>query len=155
MGIVVDADANVAARWNQIRSHIRKVHAFELPDTLNPQGLVLDCDTRGINLRIERFGVWIMPDNQSHGMLEDFMAQLIPSTDRCWPFAQETTLQAQREHDAPFPQKAISKAQIHTWLAWQKEPGKPLGQSITKTYFDSDTPAALAFVSWMRRLFFD
>jgi len=45
------------------------------------------------------------------------------------------------------------KAQIHTWLAWQKEPGKPMGQAITKRFFDHTTPHAQQFMDWIRRLY--
>ena len=30
---------------------------------------------------------------------------------------------------------------------------KPMGQAIRKQFLDSETPAALAFVAWVRRLF--
>ena len=30
-------------------------------------------------------GVWLMPDNQSTGELEDFVAQMIPPGDPVWP----------------------------------------------------------------------
>src|SRR5436190_24268592 len=31
----------------------------------------------------------------------------------------------------------VSKALIHTWLAWQEKPGRPLGLAITARYFDA------------------
>ncbi len=44
-------------------------------------------------------------------------------------------------------------AEIHTWLAWQEEPGSPLGQAITKRYLDADAPRAQQLMDWVRRLF--
>jgi hypothetical protein len=43
--------------------------------------------------------------------------------------------------------------QIHTWLAWQKRPGIPMGLAITAHYLDASAPAAQLFVRWIRRLF--
>lgn len=42
---------------------------------------------------------------------------------------------------------------IHTWLAWQDDPGTPLGQAITKRYLDAEGPHVAAFLSWLTRLF--
>ena len=54
---------------------------------------------------------------------------------------------------AKFPKKYFSKAQLHTWLAWQAEPGMPFGTALTAACFASDTPKALDFVNWFKRLF--
>jgi hypothetical protein len=45
-----------------------------------------------------------------------------------------------------------SKALIHTYLAWQDEPGKTLGQSIT-SHVLQETEIAQAFVKWLMLLF--
>ncbi|GAC1468243.1 MAG: hypothetical protein PVS3B1_23760 [Ktedonobacteraceae bacterium] len=42
---------------------------------------------------------------------------------------------------------------LHTWLAWQEEPGTPMGQAITKRYVDASSPHALPLISWFRRVF--
>ena len=52
-----------------------------------------------------------------------------------------------------FKEAHVAKARIHTWLAWQEEPGKPLGQAITKKFFDSSAPQAQQFIDWIRNLF--
>jgi hypothetical protein len=46
-----------------------------------------------------------------------------------------------------------AKALIHTWLAWQKEPGQPMGQAITAKALQSDTAIAAKFVDWLNQLF--
>lgn len=45
------------------------------------------------------------------------------------------------------------KAVIHTWLAWQEEPGTALGQAITKRYLDPSRDPAPAFRNWLLELF--
>ncbi|TAN53782.1 MAG: hypothetical protein EPN21_00560 [Methylococcaceae bacterium] len=52
-----------------------------------------------------------------------------------------------------FPAQDRSKALLHTWLAWQKEPGKPPGQAIWARYFNADAPDALILMQWIRTLF--
>ena len=47
-----------------------------------------------------------------------------------------------------------AKARIHTWLAWQEEPGKPFGQAISALYLDPNLPAADVFAAWIKRTFF-
>jgi hypothetical protein len=46
------------------------------------------------------------------------------------------------------------KAIIHTWLAWQKEPGKPFGTAITAKFLDPNVAQADVLVGWLKRLFF-
>jgi hypothetical protein len=46
-----------------------------------------------------------------------------------------------------------SKAIIHTYLAWQDEPGRPMGPAITKQALQPDTNIARSFTSWLIQLF--
>lgn len=43
--------------------------------------------------------------------------------------------------------------EIHTWLAWQEEPGKPFGIALKAGYFDHQSPAADHFVDWFTQTF--
>jgi len=94
-----------------------------------------------------------MPDNQNPGKLEDFLAVLIPPGDRCWPWAEQVTLKAREEYGATFSTLDSIKAQIHTWLAWQEEPGLPFGTAITAATFAHDAMLATLFVRWMTQLY--
>lgn len=68
LGIVIDADTS--PRWSEVRRHAPAEIREKLPDTLPAEGLVFEANNG------RRFGVWIMPDNQSPGMLETFLAEL-------------------------------------------------------------------------------
>jgi hypothetical protein len=57
------------------------------------------------------------------------------------------------DKDRRFPQTQEMKANIHTWLAWQEEPGKPMGQAITKRYLDAAAPHAQQLMDWLCKLF--
>jgi len=93
-----------------------------------------------------------MPNNTLPGILEDFVSFLIPDDDALWNKAKECVKQIP-EQERRFSDLAQSKAYIHTWLAWQNEPGRPLGQAITNRYLDADAPNAKKLVNWICRLF--
>jgi len=52
-----------------------------------------------------------------------------------------------------FRESYQAKAHLHTWLAWQEEPGTPMGLAITKRYLDAEAPYALLLLNWIRELF--
>jgi hypothetical protein len=93
-----------------------------------------------------------MPDNTVPGMLEDFISLLIPVGDLLWPMAQDIVQQVIVK-ERRFPQTQDMKAKMHTWLAWQEEPGKPMGQAITKRYLNAAAPHAQQLIKWIRLLF--
>lgn len=146
VGLVVDADLEFANRWTSIRDRMQKVN-FALPETVSAGGCVSVVEDK-------RMGVWVMPDNQSRGKLEDFLALLVPQEDTCWNHAIWSVLEASKL-GAPFKEKDTIKAQIHTWLAWREHPGRPFGTAIHAEYFNHNANAAAAFVTWMKRLFID
>jgi len=146
LGIMVDANADMARRWVQVRESLGRV-GISVPESPEVCGTVFP----GI-YPDWKIGVWIMPDNQNAGELEDFLSKLVPPDDACWDYACEATSHA-REIGARFPQKDFCKASIHTWLAWQEEPGLPFGTAITAKYFGVDSPEAMSFVQWFRELF--
>jgi hypothetical protein len=94
-----------------------------------------------------------MPDCATdHGRLEDLLKTLIPADDKVWPHAQESTVKAKRL-GAEFGDGLRDKANIHCWLAWQKEPGLPFGAAIKAKFLEHDSPQALAFLRWLQKLY--
>lgn len=45
------------------------------------------------------------------------------------------------------------KAEVRTWLAWQREPGAQLGAAINDRILGSDSPQAISFSRWIKTLF--
>lgn len=83
IGIVLDADEDLARRWHRTRSVLLKAGYQTIP--LAPAaGGTLISEAGKPNI-----GVWLMPNNSASGELEDFVAQLIPQDDACWPIAVE------------------------------------------------------------------
>lgn len=148
VGIVIDADIDLAARWQATRDILIRSGYNSIPQMPIPEGTVIQQSGRPV------VGIWVMPDNQIPGMLEDFVSLLRPQGDLLWPFAEEAIQKVKTiEEKYRFRDKYESKARIHTWLAWQKEPGKPMGQAITARYLDPDSPHAQELIAWIRRLF--
>lgn len=147
LGIVVDADQDIAARWQALRARIAPFGYGSLPTA--PDGAGWVSSEPGLI----RVGIWMMPDNRLPGILEDFVAQLIPTGDALLGKAETTLREIEREGLRRYAAPQYPKALIHTWLAWQEVPGQPMGLAITARALSHDTPLAGAFVAWLRRLF--
>jgi hypothetical protein len=146
LGVVADANSDLAARWTQVRTALVAT-GLDLPENPGPDGMVVVENAWDIGV-----GVWLMPDNQNRGRIEDFLISLVPPADGCWGYACGATQHA-KELGAKFSDKDFCKANIHTWLAWQETPGLPFGTAITAKYFGVDSPEALRFVAWFKQLF--
>lgn len=147
VGVVIDADVDLARRWDSIRSILSGL-GYDPPVSIPGDGVILEANA------MPRVGVWIMPDNSLSGMLEDFVGYLVPSGDLLWARAEQVIADIPVEL-AGFTPQHLSKALIHTWLAWQEDPGTPMGLAITKKYLDSSAVTAEPFINWLRRLFVD
>ena len=147
LGIIVDVDADVASRWQSVRNLLLELDYVEVPVQPNPNGTILSPVT---GQSLPTVGVWLMPNNQDPGYLEDFLAFLVPPADPHWPHAESCvdSLVCPR-----FNSVDRSKAVIHTWLAWQADPGRPFGLAIRARFLDSDAPQAQQLADWLRRLF--
>lgn len=142
LGIVVDANSDAAARWQSIRVALERAD-IQLPQLPDPHGTIISPAAAGV----PKVGVWLMPDNQRAGELEDFLAALIPPDDDVWELAQRYVEQVPG-HQLSKP----AKARLHAWLAVRTDGGR-LGTSISAGAFDLQQPAARSFVGWLRRVF--
>ena len=141
LGVVVDANDKPAARWQAVRDRCGH-RGITLPSEPDPGGVVVEGRPR--------VGVWLMPDNQSPGQLEDLVADMIPAEDVVWRLAQEFV---DRIPEPERPSPAI-KAQVHAWLAARAE-ARPMGSAIRTGHLGASSPAAARFISWLQRLFHD
>lgn len=145
LAVVVDADSLASARWQSLRD-VLVAHGYDdAPTTLPAVGAVLTSADR------PTVGVWLMPDNGTPGTLETFVASIVPEGDTLWTLATEAVARipaAQRR----FSVSAIPKAEVHTWLAWQEDPGMSMGMAIRHRRVDLTRPQAQLFIAWARRL---
>lgn len=147
LGIVVDADRDLSARWQALRDRLSASGYQDIPTSPPAEGWVYAPP------ELPRVGVWVMPDNQLPGMLEDFVAHLIPSDDALRPKAEAILQEIERDCLNCYTSVHRPKALIHTWLAWQETPGMPMGQAITARVLSYDSAIALVFVAWLKRKF--
>ncbi len=111
--VICDAETEPAAdRWQDIRDELVKRVFEAVPETMPVDGVVVS------NQEDKRVGVWIMPDNSSTGMIEDFFWTAIPDYDSEKKLAHDYLAQIEQ----PKFRKKISKAKLYAWLAIQKDP---------------------------------
>jgi len=147
VGFVIDANGSVADVWKSVCNRIRDLGA-ELPDTVPVDGFVGDAPKVKAH-----FGVWIMPNNVTDsGKLEHLLETLVPKDDTLLKHAQDAT-ETSLTLGARFPEQDRIKAELHCWLAWQEEPGRPYGTALKAHFFRHDSDVALRFVSWFRKVF--
>jgi len=145
IGIMLDADTSLEGRWASIQSKL-KHYNYVFPSSPDAHGTVIESSSYETKL-----GFWLMPNNQTSGMLEDFCAELAEPTSLA--FAQECVEQASTKKVTTFKKVHCSKAAIHTYLAWQDEPGYPLGKAITRQALRPHTQIAISFTDWLKSLF--
>ena len=144
IGLVVDADTNLQARWLKLCDALVAFGYKGLPANPDAGGTIIE------QADFPTVGIWVMPDNRLPGSVEEFIISLRPAGDTLWARAEEAVAQIPVQERLFKPQSTI-KAHVHTWLAWQEEPGTPMGQAITKQYFDATAPNALHLLDWLRR----
>ncbi len=146
LAVVIDSDdKGPQARWDAIRQQLDNEGYKNLAKNPIPEGTILQLPSvRG--RKPLRFGVWIMPDNRSKGMLEDFVAKMIRDDDDMLPLVKDFLKSIPKPH---FSSTHRPKARIHSWLAVQKEPGTRMGLAITREYLDANRKAVKPFLKWI------
>ena len=144
VGILVDADDDINARWEAVRNRLLE-EGVSAPPRSNANGTVIHTDGK------PRVGVWIMPDNETRGELEDFVERMIPADDRVWPLSEKYIDGIPREHQA-FSENKTLRAKIHAWLAAREDP-RQMGLAIRAEDLDIDGALCRRFVAWIEELF--
>lgn len=145
VGIIADANDDLTARWRAITDRLRNAcPGIEIGDP-EPNGTIAG--------REPRVGIWLWPDNESGGELEDFVARMIPGDDPVWPLS-KCYIQGIPEEHRPFSEGKTARAEIHAWLATRKEP-RQMGSAIHTGDLKIDGALASRFASWLENLFGD
>lgn len=150
LGIILDADTDIQARWQAVSSRLSGAGYKEVPGAPSPEGTIIESP---VGTMLPKVGVWLMPNNQLPGILEDFLHFLVPNGDGLLAHVDQSIKSIPPEH-IKFLDLNKPKARIHTWLAWQEEPGKPFGVAISARYLNPNLPAADIFANWLHRTFF-
>ncbi|MEK8017403.1 MAG: DUF3226 domain-containing protein [Candidatus Parabeggiatoa sp.] len=154
IGIVVDADTDLSERWQDLKNLLIKEGYQSIPQNPHPKGIIITDPEE----ELPTVGIWLMPNNEKTGMLEDFIRFLVPEGDELLPIAQNQINELINAGQNRFTQTHKSKAIIHTWLAWQERPGTQLGKAMTYRFIKSqeyilDDGKASHFINWLQTLF--
>ena len=76
IGVIIDADSDLQSRWLTLQNILKEI-GFNLPKEFPKTGLLL-------NEGKLKVGVWIMPNNNLNGILEDFISFLVPNDRPSW-----------------------------------------------------------------------
>ena len=144
VGIVVDANEDIEARWAAVTDRLGRA-GVEVGDR-DPSGTVI----RGTSPDPD-VGVWIMPDNQSPGELEDFIETMIPRDDSVWPLSR-AYIDGIPVESRLFSSRKELRAKVHVWLATRERP-RPMGLAIGAGDLEVGGTVCVELTTWLRRLF--
>jgi hypothetical protein len=117
LAIVVDADqtgSNLGGFNETLKQIQQRLIPYQLTDSTN--GLIFTHPHGGSPI-----GVWIMPNNQDDGMIESWLAHCIHHHEN--PLFQKAKNNTPQQTEQPkFGEHHRTKAEVATWLAWQKKP---------------------------------
>ena len=148
IGILVDTDDDVVARWSAVTDRLKQAKSgLRIPPRPDPDGTVLHESPQN---RIPRIGIWLMPNNESPGELEDFIARMIPGGDAVWPRSKKY-IACIPQSERKFTSKKELRAQVHAWLATRERP-RPLGAAIGTRDLEVEANSQ-KFIDWLQRLF--
>jgi hypothetical protein len=120
---------------------------YILPEILPKEGLIVKEEGR------VDIAIWIMPNNDVNGMLEDFITFLVPEEDVLMPVVEANINMIEEGGLNKYKPVHRSKAIIHSWLSLQEDPGTPMGLSVTKKYLTTNKDICLNFVAWLNKSF--
>ena len=149
LAVVVDADSAVNGGGYQRAidkvTEIVEQHGFTLRP--NPDGGILFQHGDGL----ADFGLWVMPNNSDEGMLEDWIKSCV-HPDEHELFAHAETVVATLPQ-TKFKPIHISKAEVATWLAWQKQPGHGIYRVVEDQLIDTNSALSNELCVWLTHVY--
>ncbi len=149
IAIVLDADKSAISTWQSVCAVLQKSGYTDLPKTPGAEGTVIES----ADPDLPKVGIWIMPDNSSTGEIEDFFLQLIDSQDFRLDHARNSVGYLIDQRPDLLDNSNRSKAEAHTWLAWQQEPGRSMGVALKSNWANAKHPLAISLSQWFSRTF--
>ena len=149
LAVVVDADSedNGGGYHNVIKRVAKIVERNGFTLASNPVAGVLFQHDDGL----ADFGLWVMPNNRDEGMLEDWIKSCV-HPDEHQLFAHAETV-VNTLPITKFKSIHVSKAEVATWLAWQKQPGHGLYRVIEDQLIDMNSVLFLELKVWLTQIY--
>jgi hypothetical protein len=149
LAVVVDADSeDNGGGYNRAIDRVTEiVKSYGFTLRTNPDGGVLFQHDDGL----ADFGLWVMPNNYDEGMLEDWIKSCVHSNEhKLFTHAKEVVGELSLPKFKPIHR---SKAEVATWLAWQKQPGHGLYRAIEDQLIDMDSKLFLELKDWLTHIY--
>ena len=150
LAVVVDADSAVNGGGYQRSidrvAEIVEQYGFNLVPIHPVAGVLFEHEDG-----LADFGLWVMPNNCDEGMLEDWIEDCVHSNEHeLFTHAQEVV----GELPAPkFNSIHRSKAEVATWLAWQKKPGHGLYHAVEENLIDTNSALFKELCVWLTHIY--
>ena len=151
LALIVDADrvehgSGVEKTLAQI-SGIVQEYGFQVPPTCLKNGGLIFSHTDGLS----DLGLWVMPNNNDEGALEDWILQSIHPDESILLNAARSSVASL----APpkFASIRKSKAELATWLAWQDRPGEGAYYAVKGKLLNEDAPLYVGLKEWLAAVF--
>ncbi len=150
LAVIVDADkVEHGSGYEKTLNKVKEI-------TENQGFALTENQTNGLifkhNGDLADFGLWVMPNNHDEGMLENFIKQCV-KTDELPLFNHAV----QSVQNLPGPRKFEPhheiKAEVATWLAWQKKPGHGLYHSVQVDLLDTNHALFQEMAQWLKKIF--
>lgn len=150
LAVIVDADS--VENGGGYERAINRVGSIVAPYGFTPAahtagGIVFQHDDG-----LADFGLWVMPNNADEGMLEDWIKQSI-HPDEQGLFAHAATVVAALPQPPKFKPIHLSKAEVATWLAWQKQPGHGTYRAVEDGLIDINGIYYQTLIAWLGHVF--
>lgn len=141
VGLIVDRDHETNDKWPAVSAILQDL-GLDTRSGPNGAGAIVSG----------RYGVWMWPDNVSHGDLEMFVASIIPQTS-ILAYATEACRIAKHDHAAEYEFRYASKAALKVRSVWCDASAAGGYGHLVRNLPLTPTPACDAFLAWFRTLF--
>ena len=97
-------------------------------------------------------GIWIMPNNEANAGIEDFVKSCIANSQK-ERFADSAKALAKSIKPYAFKSSHYVKAEIATWMAWQRVPGQGIFACIRDELVNPEIDEFKRLISWLKSSF--
>ncbi|MBX3228334.1 MAG: hypothetical protein KIT84_06760 [Labilithrix sp.] len=139
VGLVLDRDLPDNDKWPSVQGRLKAL-GLSAPAPAS-EGAVVDG----------RYGIWMWPDNVTHGTLETFVAAVL-SPSPTYEFAHDVSRTARESHGAEFRERDLPKAALKVRSVWRDATAAGGYGHLVRNLEVLPDPAA-AFLAWFDTLF--
>jgi hypothetical protein len=141
IGLIVDRDNAANDKWPAISAILRRL-GLETHGGPAAAGTIAN----------RHHGIWMWPDNVSHGDLETFVAGILPQAP-ILAYANEVCRIAKADHAAEYEPRHARKAALKVRSVWRDASAAGGYAHLVRNLPLTQTPACDAFIAWFRALF--